>query len=170
MGTGFTAGSGHPAAGTDVFALRSRDRQALVTVLERIAAIAPRMPGRERHNLAYQLGRDAVLPAPRATVDGRLGASGGGASWPAGGEHPDGPGDGPARARRADPGAREIRVALTAVSADQLAERARRAAGLVNVARGGGLVSEAGVHVSYGAGGRACCSGWTNSAFRPMPR
>ena len=126
-------------------------------MLERIAAIAPRMPGRERHNLACQLGREAVLPAPRATVDGRLGASGGGASWPVGGEHPDVPGDGPAGARRADPGAREIRVALTAVSADQLAERARRAAGLVGVVRGGALVSEAGVHALLRGGrpGRA---------------
>jgi enediyne polyketide synthase len=123
-------------------------------MLERIAAIAARMPGRERHNLACQLGREAVLPAPRTAVDGWLGASGGGASWPVGGEHPDVPGDGPAGARRADPGAREIRVALTAVSADQLAERARRAAGLVDVVRGGPLVSEAGVHVSCGAGGR----------------
>ncbi len=154
MGTGVTAGSGRPAAGTDVFALRSRDRQALVTMLERIAAIAPRMPGRERHNLACQLGREAVLPARRAAVDGRLGTSGGGASRPVGGEYPDVPGDGPAGARRADRGAREIRVALTAGSADQLAERARRAARVVDVVRGGPLVSEAGVHASCGAGGR----------------
>lgn len=140
-------------------------------MLERIAAIAPRMPGRERHNLARQLGREAVLPARRATVDGRLGASGG-ASWPVGGEHPAVPGDGPAGARRAEPVAREIRVALTAVSADQLAERARRAAGLVGVVRGGALVSEAGVHVSCGAGGRVVLvfPGWAADSGIATPR
>ena len=143
-----------------------------MTTLERIAAIAPRMPGRERHNLACQLGREAVLPAPWAAVDGRLGASGGGASWPVGGEHPDVPVDGPAGVRRADPGAREIRVALTAASADQLAERARHAAGLVDVARGGPLVSEAGVHVSCGAGGRVVLvfPGWAADSGIATPR
>ncbi len=59
---------------------------------------------------------------------------------------------GPGTADPADDG--EIRATMTAGNQDQLAERARRAARLAGAVRGGPMVAEAGVRVSYGARGR----------------
>ena len=133
MGIRVKAGRARPAAATSVFALRGRDRPSLVAALERIAAIAPGMSDRELQNLACQLCRETAAA-------GLAGSDAPGTR--AGGRSRDLAGD------------REIRVTMTAWNPDQLAERARRAARLAGAVRGGPMISEAGVRVSCGAGGR----------------
>ncbi len=133
MGIRVKAGRARPAAATGVFALRSRDRPSLVAALERIAAIAPGMSDRELQNLARQLCRETAA---------------------AGLARSDAPGTRAGGRSRGLAGDREIRVTMTAWNPDQLAERARRAARLAGAVHGGPMISEAGVRVSCGAGGR----------------
>ena len=133
MGIQVKAGRARSAAATGVFALRGRDRPSLVAALERIAAIAPGMSERELRNLTRQLCRETAA-AGLARSDTPVTRAG--------------------DRSRGLAGDREIRVTMTAWNPDQLAERARRAARLAGAVHGGPMISEAGVRVSCGAGGR----------------
>ncbi|HLH58189.1 MAG TPA: acyltransferase domain-containing protein [Streptosporangiaceae bacterium] len=67
MGIGVRAEDVQAAPVTGVFALRARDRRALVATLERVAAVAPQLSDGELQDLASQLCRQTASDPRRAT-------------------------------------------------------------------------------------------------------
>jgi hypothetical protein len=67
MAIGVRAEDAQPVAVTGVFALRARDRRALVATLERVAAVAPQLSDGELRDLAGQLCRETASAPQQAT-------------------------------------------------------------------------------------------------------